>query len=112
MKLKRYVAIGLLLLATGCVQKNGRPVSQEEFGQQWPLTVPRGTLLCVQRTFEAPSVIFISPDNKKYALSGGAEISGGYLQIYSILKPAPPNSYYKVVDTGILIMEGYRLCKQ
>ncbi len=47
MNFKKCMAIGMLLLVAGCGEKKWRPVSQEQFGKDWPLTVPSGTLACV-----------------------------------------------------------------
>lgn len=46
MSWKNCVAVVLLLLVAGCLDENGRQVEQEEFGDAWPLTVPRGKVAC------------------------------------------------------------------
>lgn len=114
MNWKMCAAIGLLLLVTGCVpQRNERPVSEKEFGKDWPLTLPSGTLACVLPYWQdVHFIIFISPDGKEYTLEGKSETKGKYLPIYSILKPAPQNPHYKFVDHRVLSEEGFKLCFQ
>lgn len=111
---KMCAAIGLLLLATGCAQRNTRPVSEKEFGKDWPLTVPSGTLACVLPSYwhDVHYIIFISPEGKEYTLEGKTDAKGKYLPIYSILKPAPQKPHYKFVAHRVLIFEGFELCMQ
>src|SRR4028118_1601938 len=75
MSWKRCVAIGLLLLVTGCVDEGSRPVSQEEFGYWWPLTVPRGKLACF-RSESLEVIYFAAPDGKEY--TAGTAVSHAY----------------------------------
>ncbi len=103
------MAIGLLLLVTGCVDEGSRPVSQEEFGYWWPLTVPRGKLACF-RSESLEVIYFAAPDGKEYKLKGVAARSEKNLfPIQSILKRHPKNPRL-YMEIHILIQHGERLC--
>lgn len=112
MSFKKCVAIGLLLLATGCVpQRNERPVSEKEFGKDWPLTVKSGTLVCRISPLER-WVFFISPDGKPHNLIGNKKL----YPILRIVKPAIRNSDSRAdsrfVADNILLKEGLKLCPE
>jgi hypothetical protein len=63
MNWKMCAAVGLLLLTTSCApQRKERPVSEKQFGKDWSLIVPSGTLVCVVSPLESRSIFFISPD--------------------------------------------------
>jgi hypothetical protein len=109
MNWKMCAAIGLLLLATGCTtEKRERFISEKEFGKDWPLTVKSGTLVCIVTPVENRSVFFISPDGKRYNLISAEE----YPSIFSLLKPAPQNSYSKFVNPEWLLKKGMKLCPE
>lgn len=105
--------MALLLLGAGCDIYKGSPVSQEEFGEGWPLTVPRGRLLCVvytgPRGDPRPVVTFIAPDGKKYGVNGNAKSVGHFLEIDSIQKPDPTNPRAKK-NIEVLADKGMKLC--
>lgn len=106
---KKCVAIGLLLLATSCVDERSRPVSQEEFGYWWPLTVPRGKLACF-REGSIEVIYFAAPDGKEYALERGTgSTEKSLLRLESILKRHPKNPRV-YMDPDLLIRTGARLC--
>lgn len=113
MKLKKCGLTVLLMLAVGCggEPEKGFPISQEQFGEQWPLTVPNGRLSCIWFTGRRQIVTFISPDGTEYAVNGQAIGSGYFTPIDSIHKPDPTNPPAKK-NIGVLINEGLKLCPQ
>ncbi|WP_333194198.1 hypothetical protein [Microcoleus sp. Pol7_A1] len=101
---KKCAVMGLLLLGVNCGCEPDQPisVSQENFGDAWPLTVPRGRLACMfTNDFHAESVeviFFIAPDGKEYLLRGSPMRSEKILlPIDSIHKPDPLNSQAKKI---------------
>lgn len=110
MSFKKCVAIGLLLLATGCELKRERAVSEREFGEDWPFIVPSGTLACVWNPGGEAWVVFISPDGKRYGLVGHTPNSKEYFHEYSILKSTSENSYDNVGNRKVLAAAGVGLC--
>jgi hypothetical protein len=111
MNWKRCALMAMLLLAVGCGGEKGSPVSQEQFGDQWPLTVPSGRLSCIYFKGRRQIVTFITPDGTEYALNGHANGSGYFTPIDSIHKPDPTNPPAKK-SIGVLIDEGLKLCPQ
>lgn len=109
MKWKRFGLPIIMLLAIGCEAERGLPVSQEQFGEQWPLTLPNGRLSCIYFRGRRQIVTFISPDGKEYALNGQASNSGYFNSINSIQKPDPANPPAKK-SIGVLIDKGLKLC--
>ena len=91
--------------------EKGSPISQEQFGEQWPLTVPSGRLSCIYFKGRRQIVTFITPDGTEYALNGHANGSGYFTPIDSIHKPDPTNPPAKK-SIGVLIDEGLKLCPQ
>jgi hypothetical protein len=123
MKWKKYGVICGLLLVVGCGSENNQPapsvapvapvksgqVSEQQLGEQWPLTVPSGRVSCVLNSGGRESVTFISPDGKEYALNGIAKGPGKFLPIEEIWKPDPTNPPAKK-NIGVLIDAGLELC--
>lgn len=109
--------ISLLLLIASCggeeappnSLQRGVPISQERYGNQWPLTIPSGRLSCVYFTGRRQIVTFIAPDGTEYSLNGNAAGSGYFLPIDSIHKPDPDNPPAKK-SILVLIDEGLKLC--
>jgi hypothetical protein len=97
MNWRKRGVVAVLLLGVGCGSQKGEPVSQENFGDDWPLTVPSGRLSCVIHPGQKQVVTFITPDNKKYALNGNANSSNYFLPIDSIQKPDPANPPLKKI---------------
>ncbi|MEG4009894.1 DUF2511 domain-containing protein [Microcoleus sp. Pol11C1] len=123
MSWKKYMVIGLLLLATGCVgeqqptpvfgpaapQVKTAAVSEEQFKDQWPLTISSGRVSCVLNSRGGQIVTFIASDGKEYSLNGTAKGSGNFLPIEGLWKPDPTNPPAKK-NIGVLIDEGLKLC--
>lgn len=65
----RFVAALPLLLVVlgGCSQESRLEVGREQLGEQWPLTVERGTLACEDRD------LTITVDGTVYALGAGGD---------------------------------------
>jgi len=61
------------------------PVSAEELGDRWPLTVTSGYIYKRDVSQGRSEVIFVAPDGKEYGLNGVAQ-SDGYLDIHEITK--------------------------
>jgi hypothetical protein len=88
--------VGLWLLALvylfnlNAIPEPKIPVSAEEFGGRWPLTVSSGYIIKRERyipgaSFKSYSVIFVSPDGTRYGLNGHA-LTEGYRNIHAITK--------------------------
>jgi hypothetical protein len=110
MKWKRCVVMSLLVLAAGCGDK-GKAVSQAEFGEAWPLTVPSGRVSCVHFAGGPQIVTFIAPDRKEYALNNSTENLEKFFPIEKIWKPNPTNPSAKK-NIQVLIDEALKLCPQ
>lgn len=110
MNWRKCGVVAVLLFATGCELKKERAVSEKEFDEDWPFIVPSGTLACVWTPGGEASVIFISPDGKKYGLVGNAVSSKEYFREYSILKSTSENSYDNVGNRKVLAAAGVGLC--
>lgn len=111
MNWRKCGVVAVLLVVAGCGGEKGSPVSQEQFGEQWPLTVPSGRLSCIFFKGRRQIVTFIAPDGTEYALNGHAKGSGYFSPIDPIHKPDPINPPAKK-SIGVLIDEGLKLCPQ
>ncbi|MEG4300504.1 DUF2511 domain-containing protein [Microcoleus sp. Pol11C1] len=116
MNWKKYVVACGLLLSVGCLEEPGQPISisQEQFGNEWPLTVPRGKIGCMfTSNFYAKNVeviFFIAPDGKEYLLEGSPMRSEKILfPINSIHKSDPINPRAKK-NLEPLIDKGLQVC--
>lgn len=70
---------------------NQREVTRQEFGEQWPFTVERGTLSC-----ESSAVVF-SVDGRSYAMNGTAR-GRGYAAIDPIWRENPLKVAFEPVN--------------
>jgi hypothetical protein len=92
MNWKKCGVVAVLLLVAGCRGEEGAYVSQEQFGEQWPLTVPSGRVTCGYLAGRGTFVTFIAPDGKKYALNKKTMSSAQKpSEISPIQKPDPMN---------------------
>ena len=81
-------------------------VTADQFGDNWPLNVDKGTLHC-----EAPTrIVFTAPDGQKYGVNGSA--SNDYITIMEITKDTENGGVKFKMDTSILIDEGMKLCEK
>lgn len=109
MDLKKCVAVGLLLLVTGCLDTRFQAVSKIRFGDAWPLTVPHGQVACFNGE-NGEIIFFVAPDGKEYSLKGEpAPIRKVLLPISLITKRHPKNPDL-FMKTDVLIEEGKRFC--
>ncbi|MBD2636265.1 DUF2511 domain-containing protein [Limnothrix sp. FACHB-881] len=79
-------------------------VTENEFGQSWPLTVPSGTLECV-----ASQQVIFRANGKVYAVNGSAKATGA-LPIDPIWKDNPAIQGTKIPISGLL-NRGLELCQ-
>jgi hypothetical protein len=117
MNLKRCAVMGLLLLAAGCGSERsimiGRLcVSQEQFGAQWPLTVPKGSLYC-NAFIGRGKIVGFSVGGDHYILNSNPDSLGvgSSLPLESILRRNPTNPRTPM-SIGVLMNEGVKLCAQ
>lgn len=82
-------------------------ITQEEFGDEWPFTVPRGKLECLP-----PGIVTFRVDHKTYAVNNLAS-SSGYPNIDKIWreKSQPGTDTTTKVDILYIINKGLDLCK-
>jgi hypothetical protein len=82
----------------------GKPVSADQYGVEWPLTVSEGTLRC-----ESPrSVVFRDVDGNDWAVNGMAS-THGYDEIDPIWEDNPEAGGPKM-NIGPLLDDGLALC--
>jgi len=96
----------IALLGLGCCAASGCGwletkvravyVSQDEFGERWPLTVSAGVLLCDQ-TVSAGGAVLFETGGERYALNETAK-SLGYPPIDRVWKRTQPRSEFTRVD--------------
>lgn len=108
----QFVAVNvlflLLLSLAGCGEK-GRGIRQNEYGVDWPLTVPEGRLSCVWHSERRQIVTFITPDGAEYALNGNARSSGFFRSVEPIRQPEL-NGPRLFKDLNPMIENGLKLC--
>jgi hypothetical protein len=80
----------------------GVPLSDKDYGEDWPFTVPAGTLACAGK-----GVIFVVGD-KAYALNGAAKLKG-YLAIDPVLLQ-DPNDRLEKKSTEAILEKGLKMC--
>ena len=84
-----------------------RPVTAQDFGTAWPLTVDSGTVECCRGEVAGTHiVVFRTKGGVLYALNGTAK-ARGYPGIHPIWRDDPEDSRLKV-DPGRLIALGLR----
>lgn len=117
MNWKKYGVVCGLLLAVGCKGERtiltGRLcVSQKQFDEQWPLTVPRGSLHCGFHIGRGKIVGF-SVGGDHYILNKNPDSLGvgSSLPLESILRRNPTNPRTPM-SIGVLMDEGVKLCEQ
>jgi hypothetical protein len=117
MNWRKCGVVAVLLLATGCGDEKtiltGRLcVSQEQFDEQWPLTVPRGSLSCGIHLGRGKIVSF-SVGGDHYILNSNPDSLGvgKSLPLESILRRNPTNPRIPM-SIGVLMNEGVKLCAQ
>jgi hypothetical protein len=92
-----------------------RPVDAESFGDEWPLTVDSGIVVCesVPAPLEMMYVLFVDPAGAVYAVNGtarGALESQGWLDFETIWKDHP-DEFVPKVNIGPLIDAGLEICE-
>lgn len=87
-------------------------VRREDLGDEWPLTVPRGTLRCAEFT-GLTAVTFEAPNGRVYAVNGTARSQPDTREIDPIWAPSRDPILRDVggrVSIGTLIALGLGLC--
>ena len=103
---KILIMLSVLFVSACSSTPNTTEISAEQFGDQWPLTVPKGTLSC-----EAPThIIFTTQEGQKYGVNGTASID--YPSILKITKDAENLGVKFKMSTNLLIEEGMKLCEK
>lgn len=97
------VALPLLVALAGCTQESRLEVGREQLGEQWPLTVERGTLACDDRD------LTITVDGRVYALGAGGEGTGAGSPI-DPLRAADEDEPGARKSLGPLISRAAELC--
>ena len=72
----RPVALFLLLVSTEGCGSSGVQVTKEEYGEDWPFTVDRGEVACVDKLSEGVGSAVFRHGGKTYALNDFAEARG------------------------------------
>lgn len=113
--LKEVLGAALFLAAltlAGCSgQDEGKKVSAQEFGDDWPFTVASVELFCEPNP---PKAFVKAPDGSFYALNAGAKkvaTERGWLEVKTILKPS---RWMKEVpaDYSTIAQKAIDLCPQ
>ena len=60
-----FIAALTLVLVVGCGDDNSRTITEADYGDEWPLTVPEATLIC-----EAPSAVILKVGSNYYGVNG------------------------------------------
>lgn len=86
-------------------------VSQSEYGDRWPYTIPDGRLGCVSKTVAGTQISYVTLEHAGvvYALNGAAIGSGHYAPLESIWRDNPEHPGSKIPDPGIIQL-GLKLC--
>ena len=85
--------------------RQGIPISETEYGKDWPFTVPQGYLKCV-----GTGVVVFASGGAEYSLNSAAE-TGGYAPIEAIGKPTKVPGAARINIWSILD-RGLDLCKR
>lgn len=97
------------LISTSCGSSTSQPppgkvVSKADYGEQWPLTVPSGTLRC-----SGAGAVTIEVDGTVYAVNGTAMGLKRWPDVEKIWAPDPKTEGLKI-SIGGLISDGLKLC--
>jgi hypothetical protein len=115
MRALRTVGIAAVALASfglvGCTDddeggSSGETVRAEDFGDDWPLTVSEGRLLCEP----ADAVVFVAPNGTRYAVNSMATTHRRGIDIDPIWRDNPSPTRGPKVNIGPLIDRGLELC--
>lgn len=88
-----------------------RSVSQIEYGDSWPYTIPEGRLNCESSIVSGYQKYYVTIeyDGVVYAINGAAISSGYYAPLERIWRNNPQHPGSKVPDPGIIAL-GLKLC--
>ncbi|MEG4208373.1 DUF2511 domain-containing protein [Microcoleus sp. Pol7_A1] len=112
MSWKRCGIMALLLLAAGCAEKREMFITQKQFGERWPLTVPHGRLSCTRFSGKAGNIIFLF-EGYEYFVGNSSEGTeqDQYRPIELLVKAKPEYRNPRAkMDIRVLLDEGLRLC--
>ncbi len=101
----------LILVLAGCSTGNEpTKVTQSEYGDRWPFTVPEGTIDCVSR---ADVVLKVGED--VYAINGTArgkaKAGGPYKDLAEIWRNQPAGAEGKIAMPDDLVQKGLKICE-
>jgi hypothetical protein len=104
----KLAVIGILTMAilAACVEASGSEISQAEYGDKWPFTVPSERLECVPY-----SKVVFHAGGVSYAVNGLAMSDNRYREIRPIWKDNPEIPGTKI-NIGPVLDRGLALCKQ
>ncbi len=113
-----FVVALALILVTGCgddnsttIHDNSRIITEADYGDAWPLTVPEATLIC-----EAPVSVILKVGSNYYGVNGigttyvEREYPSNSGDLESIWR-ADPGGIIPRMNIGPLIDDGLELCK-
>ena len=100
------ILFSITLLITAC-SDNRKHLSENEYGEDWPLTVNSGWVSCLGDPF----VIIFETNGHTYAVNDAARATEKYEDIDAILRDDPnyPRGHVKM-DVSMIEFEGLKLC--
>ena len=107
------IAMGLLigLLGVACGADNSITIKEADYGQTWPLTIPKATLIC-----EGYAAVFVQADGKRYGVNGFGKtyVAKSYpltSRDLEIIWRPDPRGIKPRADISPLLSDGLDLCE-
>jgi len=96
---------------TSTVSNGEQFISEQEFGNKWPFTIPSGTLSCLSNNINGyeKQFVAISYNGKTWAVNGSARGRDSYRPLEEIWKDNPDTPGAKF-SMGEVIQKGLKLC--
>jgi hypothetical protein len=114
-----YVVL-LILSACGGKNESYKEITEADFGNEWPFTVDKGILVCVQYEEieglnpESMRGIIFTVGSTQYAINGTATSRAeelGYQSVIDIVKPDTLIGGTYKMSIGPIIEEGLKICQ-